>query len=131
MDNGLNYGIPKYRKVIEAGLLAVGLALFIALGARGVQKIGDTNVIAGQQNKRYAVGQENYIYHLPFADDFDSAPPLNPLPSAEANRKDNDDKAQARGAAEATPAQPSEKSANEAIQLAKRELQSKPNSNVN
>jgi hypothetical protein len=131
MDNGLNYGIPKYRKVIEAGFLAVGLALFIALGARGVQKIGDTNVIAGQQNKRYAVGQENYTYHLPFADDFSSAPPLNPLPRAEENRKNtSNDKAQVGGVAEATPAQPSE-SANDAIKLAKRELQSKSNSSVN
>jgi hypothetical protein len=66
MNNDLNYGLPKYRRAIEAGLLAVGLGLFIVLVMQGIQNISDAKAIAGEHERVAASAGTDYEYVLPF-----------------------------------------------------------------
>ena len=51
-----NYaGHRRFSKKIEYAVLAIGLALFIAIGARGINKIDDMAVAAGETNRIVSV----------------------------------------------------------------------------
>lgn len=65
MDNGLNYGLPKHRKIIETGMLAIGFILFVILSAQGIQAVDDRRAIAGQNRSIIANVDNDYV--LPFS----------------------------------------------------------------
>lgn len=66
MESNLGFGrIFKRNKKLEYGLLAIGLLLFITLSARGLQKIDDKAVAAGDANKNTVVETDlEYADHL-------------------------------------------------------------------
>lgn len=125
MEHGLNFGTPRYRKFLEAGFLALGLILFIALGARGIQNIRNATVIAGQQNRNFSSGNGNYAYSLPVDHNLSRASAMSPLslPGNESNQKNNG-KVQTKNAPDALPKELPEKAADNA-KLVKTEPQDK------
>lgn len=50
-DNSSFGGLFRQHKPLETAFLALGLALFIFIGARGLQKIGDMRVAAGEAHR--------------------------------------------------------------------------------
>lgn len=125
MEHGLNFGTPKYRKFLEAGFLALGLILFIALGARGIQNIRNATVIAGQQNRSYTAGSGNYAYSLPVDHSLSRASAISPLslPGNESNDTSSS-KVRAKDAADSSPKELPEKAADTA-KFVKRVLEDK------
>lgn len=51
MNNGRNQELPAFRKAIDIGMTTVGLLLFVFLGARAIQQIGDRKIAAGQNKQ--------------------------------------------------------------------------------
>ncbi len=52
MENEVkNSGFIRQNKKLEYCLIGIGMALFVAVGARGLQKIDDRAVAAGEANK--------------------------------------------------------------------------------
>lgn len=51
-------GSHKNNRILENGLLAVGLALFLMLGMRGLDKINDKAVAAGEANRNVQVSSD-------------------------------------------------------------------------
>lgn len=61
-DNSSFGGLFRQHKPLETGLLALGLALFIFLGARGINKIGDMQVAAGEAQRSGTVQSDSGQY---------------------------------------------------------------------
>jgi hypothetical protein len=60
MQNEINLGgFFRHNRKLENCLLAVGIALFIALGMRGLDKINDRAVAAGEANRNIAFATDS------------------------------------------------------------------------
>lgn len=55
MNQSTGTGFFKQNKGLELGFMVIGIALFILLGMRGLQRIGDMRVAAGERNRASTV----------------------------------------------------------------------------
>lgn len=55
MDQSTGTGFFRQNKGLELGFMVIGIALFIVLGVRGLQRIGDIRVAAGERNRSSTV----------------------------------------------------------------------------
>lgn len=55
MNQSTGTGFFKQNKGLELGFMVIGIALFIVLGMRGLQRIGDMRVAAGERNRTSTV----------------------------------------------------------------------------
>ena len=61
MDRTASTGFFKQNRGLELGLMILGLVLFVALGVRGLQRIGDMRVAAGERNRLMAARAGNEL----------------------------------------------------------------------
>lgn len=61
MDRTSSTGFFKQNRGAELGMMILGLVLFVAIGVRGLQRIGDMRVAAGERNKLMAAQTDNEL----------------------------------------------------------------------
>lgn len=61
MDRTSSTGFFKQNRGAELGMMILGLVLFIALGVRGLQRIGDMRVAAGERNRLMAAQADSEL----------------------------------------------------------------------
>lgn len=88
-DNSSFGGLFRQHKPLETAFLALGLALFIFIGARGLEKIGDMRVAAGEAQRSGIVQTDAGQYSFqPFGTSASAALSQHQLAPASADATD-------------------------------------------
>lgn len=74
-------GLFKQKKGLEVCFLLLGIVLFLALGVRGLQRIGDMRVAAGEHNKFNPAQVEDAAPGIVHADALSMLPAADPVPT--------------------------------------------------